>query len=1666
MASAEELRKLNVARRTCKAQLTMFDRFIESFDLDNELNSNETDRLVERLNRLDDIFDKFDAAQSELELHATDYDEELNERDEFERRFCDLKAAGKGLLNKFSKADRSAKCSNANESMPPSPLAGVKLPVISLPTFSGDYKDWLGFRDTYVSLIHNNHSLNQIQKFHYLRASLQGVAPQVLETLEFTDNNYDVAWTTLNERYNNTRVLVHMHMKALLEIESVDKESAHKLRDLIDNVGKNLRTLSALGQKTEHWSDLIACLVGSKLDRVTERHWEEAKGNKKEVPSWESLREFLKNRADMLAAIERQRGSTKTEKNAGFKHNRASVKTFVESDLKCVVCKANHLLVNCQRFLAMPLSERFNKAKQLKLCLNCLKLGHFGKDCRAKHCAKCTTKHHTLLHFESSRGQEAISHSEENLEHRVSLSALSSENHVFLSTALVEVRSAGGACLKVRALLDSGSHSNFISSSLCKRLKIKMDKFEMLVGGLGLKASEITHSCNVEVCARRRGYQASLKCLVLPRITGFIPGAVVDISRLNIPSNITLADPEFNRPGPIDLLIGSELFYRLLCVGQISRGPNSPILQKTRFGWVVSGAMMQAGICSTVCNLSVNSRHGGREIEFDLKKFWEVEENFAETKAWSAEEHFQRTHRRSSDGRFVVAIPFKHPVTELGNSKEKALQRFLSLERKLSKDQGMKNVYCKIIGEYLSLGHMSRVLDEDDSVVYYMPHHPVIKSESCTTKLRVVFDCSMPSSTVSADIAKMYRQVLVEPKQRALQRILWRESPSAPVEAFELNTVTYGQASASFLAVRCLHQIAEECELDEGVSVCSRVSAALSGGGFKLRKWISNEPAILDSVSQGSEDFQVLDFNGDDRAKILGLTWQCSSDILSYKIRLSEGGIKVTKRTILSSISQVFDPLGLLSPSIIVAKILIQKLWLEKLSWDESVPAHLHTAWVKFRSELPSLNKINIYRHIACLDAVRHELHGFSDASEAAYGSAVYVRSVDRNGDIAVRLLCAKSKVSPLKSLTVPRLELCGVLVMARLMSKIRASARLQFDRCVCWSDSSIVLSWLKMSPSSLKIFVSSRVSEIQSLAGEYEWRHVPTKENPADLLSRGVFPKKLVEVSLWWNGPSFLLSEERHWPNTFEGPKEVPEVRVSKDVFALVSAGDHLFERYSDFNRFIRITACVLRFILNCRSRSLKRDVVSGSLSSLELNDATKTLVRIAQRDSFPDEYDRLTGGIALSPKSKLLSLSPFVDREGVMRVGGRLRNSPYHFDKKHPMLLSPKHRLSRMLCEYEHKRLMHAGPQLLLSSIREKFWIVASRNLIRATVRNCTACSRFNPQCLAPIMGDLPQERLTVGRVFSVVGVDYMGPLHIRDKKGRGLRLSKCYVSVFICFATKALHLELVSDLSSESFLLAFRRFVARRGRPSHVYSDNGTNFVGANRELSELGSFLIKESRNLVYSCSREGVQWHFIPAQSPHFGGLWEAGVKSVKHHLKRVAGNANLTFEQLITLLAQIEAILNSRPLSPMSQDPNDLTPLPPAHFLIGRSTTELPDPDLQHVPANRLSVFQRIQLIKQHFWKRWSKEYISELQQRVKWKTQQQDVQEGVLVLVKEDNLPPSKWRMGRIVAVHPGRDGVNRVATIRTSSGLVKRSFSKICPLPVETVIEDAPSASRRGAC
>lgn len=320
-----------------------------------------------------------------------------------------------------------------------------------------------------------------------------------------------------------------------------------------------------------------------------------------------------------------------------------------------------------------------------------------------------------------------------------------------------------------------------------------------------------------------------------------------------------------------------------------------------------------------------------------------------------------------------------------------------------------------------------------------------------------------------------------------------------------------------------------------------------------------------------------------------------------------------------------------------------------------------------------------------------------------------------------------------------------------------------------------------------------------------------------------------------------------------------------------------------------------------------------------------------LAQSSSFETEIDTLKSDTLLT-KTSLIQLSPFLDEDGILRVGGQLTNLMSAYDKVNPILMSSNHWFTILLFEYEHIRLLHAGPQLLLYLIRQKFWPLGGRNLARKTVHTCIKCFRSKPKVQFLTMGALSKERINPSPPFFISRVEYAGPILIKNRKGRGCKLIKVYICVFVCFSTKAVHLELVGDLTIESFLLTLRRFINRRGTPKHIYSDNGKTFVGCKLELAELEKFLQHNSTELKTQAQTHNVDWHFIPAYSPHFGGLWEAGVKLVKHHLKRVAGNTLLTYKSCYTLLVQIKAVLNSRPLTPLSTDPADLTPHTPATF--------------------------------------------------------------------------------------------------------------------------------------
>ena len=997
------------------------------------------------------------------------------------------------------------------------------------------------------------------------------------------------------------------------------------------------------------------------------------------------------------------------------------------------------------------------------------------------------------------------------------------------------------------------------------------------------------------------------------------------------------------------------------------------------------------------------------------------------------------------------------------------------------------------MSEYLSLGHMSECQLNPKLLAYFIPHHGVLRECSTTTKLRVVFNASSPTSSgvslnniqmvgptiqddllsilirfrqhkyiLAADIEKMYRQIAVHPSDRHLQQILWRDNPLKSLNVYQLNTVTYGTASAPFLAVRCLKQLGMECNdpkiaeiithdfyvddlltggdtIDDVINIKDKVTAALASACMPLRKFKSNASQVM-SDSQSSIN---LNIGSKEPSKTLGLGWSLESDELYFTINRAISN-HPTKRSILSVIAQIFDPLGLLSPCVIIMKILLQKLWLHKLSWDDSLPTDISDMWDKFMKALPCLNHLRIPRMVIC-DLQKHiGLHIFSDASQNAYGACVYVRSVNENGEAQVRLLLAKSRVAPIKPTTIPRLELCGALVGVSLYEKVMKSFRIKVRHTTFWTDSMIVLGWLKILPSKLQPFVRNRVAEIIDKTGSCTWRHVPTEENPADLISRGIEPNFIQSSDLWWFGPNYLNKDISHWPLTPGTGEKLPEIKPEVSSFLATEPKPILIDygRFSSFLRLKRSVAYALRFIAIIRKKNL---FSVKNLSSDELQTALNLLIKLSQIDSFPDEYKCLLERKSLPKRSPLLKFNPFLDDQRLMRVGGRLENSDYPYEKKHPLIIHSTHQFTKLLFRFEHRKLMHAGPQLLLATIKENYWPVGGRNLAKLCCRECVLCKRIRGKIIAPIMGNLPHQRLTPSHPFETVGVDYAGPILAANRQGMGCRLNKVYIAIFICFTTKAIHTELVGDLTSNNFMSALRRFMSRRGKPKNIYSDNGTSFVGA---CNDVGKFLKSNCDSLSGSAADEGIAFHFIPPCSPHFGGLWEAGVKSVKYHLRRVLGNCNFTYEELNTALVQIEALLNSRPLTPISMDPEDLMPLTPAHFLIGRPLTSLPTPNYEDNSVSQLTRYQRIEKLRQHFWKRWSKEYIAELQQRAKWRSGAGQLKMNTLVILKDDNLPPLKWKMGRIIAVHPGLDGINRVADVKTANGTVRRAFSKICPL------------------
>ncbi|XP_065094436.1 uncharacterized protein LOC135714960 [Ochlerotatus camptorhynchus] len=477
---------------------------------------------------------------------------------------------------------------------------------------------------------------------------------------------------------------------------------------------------------------------------------------------------------------------------------------------------------------------------------------------------------------------------------------------------------------------------------------------------------------------------------------------------------------------------------------------------------------------------------------------------------------------------------------------------------------------------------------------------------------------------------------------------------------------------------------------------------------------------------------------------------------------------------------------------------------------------------------------------------------------------------------------------------------------------------------------------------------------------------------------------------------------------------------------------------------------------ILGIVRKSTKSSNIILTTADLVVTD--HTLIRLAQSQLYSEELAELTSSTSndVLKSSPLKWLKPHVDDNGIIRVGGRLSNAEVPDTVKYPMVLSSSHPLAQLLAGYYHKFLLHAGPQLMLATMRQKYWIISGRNLVRHAYHQCVKCFRNKPILIQQSVADLPKSRVTPARPFAISGVDYCGPVFLKSTvRNRGP--TKAYIAIFVCFSTKAVHIELVTDLSTPAFLAALRRFVARRGLVRELHSDNGTAFKGAANALHRIYEMLKSSETDRAHIqtwCAENQIQWKFIPPRAPHFGGLWEAAVKSAKHHLLREIGHISIRQENMTTLLTQIEMCLNSRPLTPIPCDPTDLEVLTPGHFLVGSNLQSVPEPSYVDTPDNRLDHWQITQKLFQRIWARWYPEYLAQLQSRAaKGCKAPVPIKVGQIVVIKDENLPPAQWPLGRITQLHPGKDGIVRVVTMKTANAnSVVRPVAKIAILPVPT--------------
>ena len=1056
-----------------------------------------------------------------------------------------------------------------------------------------------------------------------------------------------------------------------------------------------------------------------------------------------------------------------------------------------------------------------------------------------------------------------------------------------------------------------------------------------------------------------------------------------------------------------------------------------------------------------------------------------------------------------SKGRWVAKYPWIRSPTELSNNRKVAIAVMKSTERRLSRNEDHKVMYNKQIIDMIDRNAAREVTEEEltryTGPQFYLSHHAVMKPESRSTPCRIVFNSSAKYMGLSlneclakgpsllnsllgilirfrqnqiafiGDIKKMFHSIDIPLHDQMVHLFLWRDcdTDSKPT-TYAMTAVNMGDRPSATIAQIALRKTAESAlnrypesaniilqnaymddipgsvNTEQEAEQCmSEIDEILESKGFKIKRWFHNGNKS-DTDLSFQHLIQSTETNGKliDTEGVLGMMWNITDDTLYFKGKQFDVNSNYTKRTILSVTNSIYDPLGLLTPTTMQAKMIIRRIWAHepKIGWDSVLPHHITKDWKGTLSQLNEIYKLSFSRAMC-----PGETHGrpilviFSDASMHAYGAVAYIRW-ESKGKYTSRLVMAKNRMAPLKTIDIVRLELCGAVISVRIRRIITREMNLEFSRVIHLTDSEIVHAMLHRQSYGFNTFGANRIGEIQQSSSPADWGWISgdPRENISDIVTRGCSPLQLKSESDWQNGPSFLSLPEAEWPVRFEVNREVNvpvELKKSSQnlVATVVNNEESLANRidcsrFSKWEMLVGVTARIMRMYRRYRK--------GGGVTNLEptVEDRQKAelfWIKEAQTDLDLDSSKQLR---------------PVYD-EGLYTVGGRTERWMGCTWNQQKFILLPKtHHVSRLIAKNMHNKGGHLGISSSVSKVRSKYWIIGLKILMKNIISQCRKCKE-RLRCLqSQIMSPLPIERIKPCPAFTNVGIDYFGPFCIKGEVQKRVR-GKAYGIIFTCFVSRAVYLDIANDYSTDGFLQVFRRYCSMRGWPAKIYSDQGTQLVGASNELKRTISQLDWKAIIQYGYCHQ--TEWNFAPADAQWYNGATEALVKTVKRALAATVGDAVMKFSELQTVMFEAAGLINERPIGDHPGAPEDGVYLSPNDLILGRSTARVPQGPFKERCSDKHR-YDFIQSVISNFWKRWMREVFPNLVIQRKWHTEQHNLEIGDVVLVQDADLIRGQWKMALVEDVIPSKDNkVRRVmVTYKTEEGtrqIVERAVQKL---------------------